>query len=479
MTQFAFYDLETFGTAAGRDRIAQFAVQRVDAGLQALGPAQMEFCQPPAWPLPEPGACLVTGITPQQAEARGLPEWRFCEALLEALAGPDTCIVGYNSSRFDDTFVQHLCWRNFHDPYAWHWQQGNSRWDLLGLVRAAFALRPEGIEWPTHPTGEPSLKLEDLARVNGLPQPKAHDALGDVTATIALARLLREKQPRLFDYALSLRSKQTVRALIQPGQPLVHVSGKVAARQRCLTLWLPVCEHPSNRNEWLGLDLRGPVAPWFELEPEELAERIYTPQEDLPEECERPRLKGVSINRAPFLADLRTLPAEVAQRAELPLEDTLAKAEVLRGQLDLLAEQLLAVQAQRPDFPERDVEASLYDGFVPEGDRRRCDSVRAAPLEDLGAYSGSFADPRLEELLFRFRARHAPDTLSPIEAEEWKRLSRTHLEFAPAGGLSMEAYMQEIQARAQQASEADKAVLRELWRWGQQQAAVFGLEAPL
>lgn len=475
MTQFCFYDLETFGTAPGRDRIAQFAVQRVNAALEPVAEPVVEYCQPSSWPLPEPGACLVTGITPQVAMQRGMPEWRFCDALLQALSGPNTCIVGYNSSRFDDVFVQHLCWRNFHDPYAWHWRDNNSRWDVLGLVRAAFALRPEGIEWPSHSDGGYSLRLEDLARANGLPQPKAHDALGDVIATVALAQRLREIQPRLYDYVLGLRDKAFVSGLIRAGEPLAHVSGKVASALRCLTVWLPVCPHPNNRNEWLGLDLRGPLMPWMEFSPEELAELIFTPLEDLPEDIERPRMKGVSINKSPFLADLRTINDQVAERAKLNLAEVQANAKVLRENLEPLAEKLKSIVAMRSDFGERDVEARLYDGFVGDSDRRVCEQVLDSSLEDLDQVTGRFADPRLEELLFRFRARHATQTLSDIERDEWDRESRKQLEFAPNGGLTLEQYFQQIQSRGREAPETDREILRELWRWGQEQARTAGI----
>lgn len=475
MAHFSFYDLETFGTAAGRDRIAQVAVQRTTLELEPIGEPFVEYCQPSGWPLPEPEACLVTGITPQIAMDLGTPEWRFCESLLQALAGPDNCIVGYNSSHFDDTFVQHLCWRNFQDPYAWHWQDGNSRWDILGLVRAAFALRPEGINWPQKPDGEPSLKLEDLARANNLPQPKAHDALGDVTATIALAKLLRDKQRRLFDYVLGMRNKHTVQDLIRPGEPLAHVSGKVAARYRCLTLWLPVCPNPMNRNEWLGVDLRGPLAPWMELDAEELAELIFTPQSDLPDDVERPRMKNLAVNRSPFLADPRTISSEVAERADLDMPAALEHGVILKDNLDRLKEKLLAISEMRPDFGDRDVEARLYDGFVAEGDRRRCNGVLASSLEDLGEFAGTFNDARLEELLFRFRGRHAPQTFSEAERDEWQRECRRQLEFAPNGGLTLETYLQQIQVRAREAAEPERAVLRELWRWGQDRAAAAGI----
>ena len=198
-----WHDYETFGANPRLDRPAQFAGIRTDTNFEAIGEPVDFYCEPIEDLLPQPEACLITGITPQIAQERGLPEPEFIKRVLAELGAPKTCAVGYNSLRFDDEVTRHAAWRNFHDPYAREWQQGCSRWDLIDTVRMTYALRPDGINWPQRADGKPSFRLEDLAKANGLLHEQAHDALSDVRATIALAKLIRSAQPKLFDWAIN------------------------------------------------------------------------------------------------------------------------------------------------------------------------------------------------------------------------------------------------------------------------------------
>src|SRR5690606_14886863 len=145
---FLFYDLETWGIDPRRTRIAQFAAIRTDTELRQLG-APIEFMVRPADDLlPSPGASMVTGLAPQDTLQTGLGEAEAFARIVDEMARPGTCTLGYNSLRFDDEFVRHGLFRNFHDPYAREWRNGNCRWDLLDVMRLAHALRPEGIAWP-------------------------------------------------------------------------------------------------------------------------------------------------------------------------------------------------------------------------------------------------------------------------------------------------------------------------------------------
>ena len=186
---FLFYDLETFGADPRRTRIAQFAAIRTNAALEQIGEPLDLFVQPAADLLPSPVATLITGITPQQALREGLPEAEAIARIVEEMARPGTCTLGYNSLRFDDEFVRHTLFRNFFDPYEREWRNGNSRWDLLDVLRLAHALRPDGIVWPRREDGATSFKLEHLALANDVRQGDAHEALSDVYATLGMARL--------------------------------------------------------------------------------------------------------------------------------------------------------------------------------------------------------------------------------------------------------------------------------------------------
>src|SRR3546814_6278220 len=84
----------------------------------------------------------------------------------------------------------------------------------LPILRLAHAMRPQGVQWPRRDDGFTSFKLVDLAAANGIGHEHAHDALSDVQALIGMARLARAAQPKLWDYALTLRNKRSAAAHI-------------------------------------------------------------------------------------------------------------------------------------------------------------------------------------------------------------------------------------------------------------------------
>lgn len=468
MQTFYWHDYETFGVNPRRDRPAQFAGLRTDAGLDPVGEPLVSYCQPADDFLPEPGACLITGITPQQAQAEGLPEWQFIEQINHELSRPDTCGVGYNSLRFDDEVTRFTLWRNFFDPYAREWQNGCSRWDLIDLVRATHALRPEGVHWPEREPGVPSFKLEDLATANQLEQARAHDALSDVHATIGLARLIRKRQPKLWRYALGLRDKQAVKGMLarSAGQPLVHVTSRVPGRQGCLTLWLPLMPHPVNSNETMGFDLRHDPAPLLELDAEDILEHLYTRSEELPEGVARVALKSIRANRSPFLAPLSVLNDAVLARCQLDVELCQRHAQTLTHNHDAICSKLQTLCELNRLDAEGDADTALYAGFVANEDRRLCERVRGMTSDDLAAETPLFGDDRLNELLLRYRGRHFPDSLDAAEREQWQRWRERKLRFAPDGGLTLEQY-QSLITQQLQAGQGDAAVLAALREWGE------------
>ncbi|MDZ7902825.1 MAG: exodeoxyribonuclease I [Rheinheimera sp.] len=246
---FYFHDYETWGADPKKDRPAQFAGIRTDDNFSPVQNVDMWYCQLAPDYLPNPEAALITGITPQLCQQKGLPEVEFMRRILAQFSAPETCVIGYNNIRFDDEITRYALYRNFFDPYAREWQHGNSRWDLIDVVRACYALRPEGIEWPTKDDGSPSFRLEDLTKANGIAHENAHDASADVYATIAMAKLLKDKQPRLFQYLYDLRKKNKVSELIDVAglTPLVHVSSKFPALQGCCSWIVPLAFHPTNK----------------------------------------------------------------------------------------------------------------------------------------------------------------------------------------------------------------------------------------
>ena len=425
---FLWYDLETFGRDPRRSRIAQFAAVRTDEALNPVGAPVSLFCQPADDLLPSPEATLITGITPQQAVRDGLPEAEFFARVHEELAQAGTCAVGYNSIRFDDEFIRFGLYRNFYDAYEREWRNGNSRWDLLDVMRLFRALRPEGLHWPLREDGMPSFKLEHLALANGTRTGSAHEALSDVHALIGLAQKLRAAQPRLWDYALQLRDKRHAGSLLDTvaQSPVLHISGKYPASRHCAALVLPLARHPRIDSRVIVCDLDADPSRLLSLSADELGDRLYTPAADLPEGEQRVSLKEIHSNKCPVLVPLAHLREPDFERLGIDLPACLLHAERLRAAPGL-AEKVRCVFANERHREPADVDAALYDGFVADGDKRSFPRIRSSKPSELALLAPELKDPRYPELLFRYRARNWPDSLNIQERQRWDDYRRRRL----------------------------------------------------
>ncbi|MDM8350378.1 exodeoxyribonuclease I [Pseudomonas sp. sp1636] len=458
-----WYDYETTGIDPRRDRPLQVAGIRTDEDLNEIGEPLNIYCQPSDDILPHPAACLVTGITPSQLAGKGLGEAEFMARVHAEMLQPGTCSVGYNSLRFDDEVTRYSLYRNFFDPYAREWQGGNSRWDLIDLVRAAYALRPDGIVWPQD-EGRVSLKLERLTAANGIEHGQAHDALADVRATIALARLIRSKQPKLYNYLYQLRSKQRVLDQVRLLQPLVHISGRFAGTRHYLALVLPLAWHPRNRNALIVCDLHADPAPLLEEDGECLRRRLYTRREQLGEGELPVPLKLLHINRCPVVAPLNVLRGEDIQRLQLDMSEPLLHADQLVAAQAQWRDKLALIYGEEGFAASEDPEQQLYDGFIGDRDRRLCEQVRNAEPAQLAQGVWPFADARLPELLFRYRARNFSASLDAAEQQRWLKFCQQRLTRPECGAPNTLAdfalALDEIFA---QATPGQQAVLAE-WR---------------
>jgi exodeoxyribonuclease-1 len=280
-----WYDYETFGADPSFDRPSQFACIRTDEDLNEIDEPVQLFCRPSADYLPHPQACMITGITPQQCLQDGIPENEFIDQINRIFSVPETCVAGYNSIRFDDEITRYTLYRNFYDSYEREWKNGNSRWDILDVMRCAYALRPEGINWPKNDEGKVSFRLEHLTAANGIDLGQAHDAVVDVRATIAVARLLLEKQPKLYRYLYNHRSKNKLLDLVNVDQhkPLVHISGMYGVDRGCMAIIVPIGWHPTNKNSFIAFDLSTDPHSLAGLTIEQMQQRLFTRQQDLPE----------------------------------------------------------------------------------------------------------------------------------------------------------------------------------------------------
>lgn len=427
-----WYDFETTGINPRSDRPLQVAGIRTDEALNEIEEPLNLYCRLSDDILPHPAACLVTGIEPQRLIEQGVNEAQFINQLHTQLIRPQTCTAGYNSLRFDDEVTRYSLYRNFYDPYAREWQGGNSRFDLIDALRCAYALRPQGICWPQI-EGQVSLKLEALTEANGIGHANAHDALSDVRATIAVARLLRAKQPRLYDYLYKLRSKHEVSRQIRLLSPLVHISGRFSAARHFLSVVLPLAWHPRNRNAVIVCDLQLCPSPLLDLDETSLRERLYMRREHLAEGQLPVPLKLLHLNRCPVVAPLSVLQAEDQERLGLDFSRYQAHSQYLQANQALWQDKLQALYLDEGYSSLDDPEQQLYQGFLGEEDKRLCEQVRQADSEQLAQFSGLFKDERLSPLLFRYRARNFPQSLTPEEHAQWKVFCKQRLTDSTAG----------------------------------------------
>jgi len=475
-----WHDYETFGVDPSTDRPSQFAGIRTDLDLNIISESLMIYAQPIPDLLPSIEACLITGITPQFCREKGIKEPEFIARIHQEFIQEQTCVAGYNSLRFDDEVTRYSFYRNFYPPYDREWKNNNSRWDIIDMVRLVFALRPQSLNWPLNEEGAPSFQLERLSVENGLQHDSAHDALSDVMATILLAKKIKTVEPKLYDYCWKLRDKRFISRMIdlEQAKPMLHVSSKISATQGCTTIVMPLCWHPKNSNALICIDLNLSVEPLFELGQDEMKERLYTSLDKLPEGSSRIPLKAIHLNRCPILLPLSMLSLENAQRLGIDME-----AAQIRWR-QLIADRAVYMDkvcfAFDSEFEKnQDVDSALYQGFISRADQSVAEKVRSADAQALAEQNFLFEDERLKELLFRYKARHFPKTLSEVEQALWKeQVYERFFSFEDGMDESNTRYAQyqyEIASRLKDNDGSHVHILKQLEQWAEQVKTTFAL----
>ncbi len=468
-----WHDYETWGVNPQKDPACQFAGIRTDLDLNIISQPLMIFNQIPNDYLPHPEACLITGITPQHSLRDGMIEPDFIQKIHKEFSTPETCVAGYNNIRFDDEVTRYTLYRNFYDPYGREWRNGNNRWDIIDVVRACYALRPEGIEWPLKGDGTPSFKLEDLSKANNIEHAAAHDAMSDVHATIAMAKLVKTAQPKLYDYLFNLRFKKNVIALldITAHTPLVHISSKLPALNGCCTWIAPVAQHPTNKNAFIVVNLALDIQPLIDFSVEEIIHKLYTPSNMLEEGEQRLPIKLIHINKSPVIAPAKTLDEANAVRLGIDREACLRNLKVLKQHPELV-DKLIAVHSTSREKIEQDADHTLYSGaFFSPKDRALMDQVLQSSPEQLADLTLPFEDPRLDNLLFYYKARNFPTSLNEQELQRWQNHRKFRLlDDTSPSSITMTDYVQTLELLSEQyQSNNDKlAILKALYTYAEQ-----------
>lgn len=455
-----WYDLETFGIDSRHDRIAQFACIRTNESLEEIDEPIKLYCKPAMDYLPSPMACEVHGITPQTADELGVLEYDLAARILEEFSLPSTTVVGFNSIHFDDEFIRNLFFRNLFDPYAREYANGNSRWDIINLLRAAHDLRPEGVVWPMDAEGKPVFKLEVLAKANGLLHESAHDALSDIRATISLARLVKARQPKLYDWYFSHRKRESLKPLIDLAarKMLLHTASEYTSPSGCTTFIAPVGMDPANRNQLVAIDLRFDPEELISLSVEEIRARVFAKAEDrvLP----RVPLSRIKLNHCPFLAPATILSKSAETRLGLDREQSGVRLETIARNPGLARKLVSVFDEPIPASDSDDPDTSLYSGgFLQDIDKERLKKAHALIAEARKAGAGlesakescyrmKFEDDRIARLMRRLFARNFPETLGHAERLKWRDFCAGRVQLpSREGATELSDYLRLVETR--------------------------------
>jgi len=550
MKTFYWYDFETFGISPKIDRISQFAGIRTDENLNILD-EHMFYCKPTHDCLPSPEACAVTGISPQLCEQKGMIEHKFIKKIHEQISAPNTCTAGYNSIRFDDEFTRYTLYRNFLDPYAWHWQNGNTRWDILDVVRMCYALKKEtsfkwvykqyikcqlvGFYWGKREgkkaiilkirntddheyeiannwedqvgkifnqlskfNGEmigystfgdhsnlewfenielwsnslnkeyPIFKLDRLSPANGIEHSNAHDALADVRATIAIAKIIKESQPQLFDYAFKLREKKFVESSINLFEPMLHTSGMYPAQKSCTRLSVALAYHPEYKDRVIVFNLDQDPSILLELSADELKVLMFTKQSELPKNVERLQIKDLIFNKSPmFVPNIYKIEPKVVEQLQIDMVTCLKHLDFIKDNQLAIEKVVQNLYKNDQGFEKStDADQSLYDGFMDNADKRIAEQIQTLNIEQLKNFHPKFKDEKLSNLLIHFKARNYPESLTEDEAENWFETVQGRVQMGENGYLSIDEYLQRIHIMREQHPQKE-ALWRQLENYGE------------
>ena len=452
MKTFYWYDYETFGLSPRVQRIAQFAGIRTDENLNVID-EHMFYCKPTHDSLPSPEACAVTGITPQLCEKKGLIEHEFIKKIHAEFSKSETCIVGYNSIAFDDEYTRHTLFRNFIDPYSWHWQNGNARWDILNVARFCYAHKEKGsLNWVINEKNRPIFKLDNLAPANNIEHANAHDAMADVRATIGIAKIIKDMQPKFFDYALSLNDKKEVGKLVKPLHPMLLTSSSFGYKSSFTRLVTAICNHPEYNDRAIVFNLNQDPEIFLELEAEELKALTFSKKSDLPKGIEKLDLSELVYNKSPMFvcspnSDSFKISPILIDKFQINLEKCLKNLRFIQQNKQNIEDKVHAIYNIDSDREQsRDVDQSLYDGFISNNDRAICNEIQNLSPTQLANYLPAFEDRKLVKLFLNFKARNYPQLLNEFEQEQWFEIVQARIQSGENGFLAIDSFERSLES---------------------------------
>ncbi len=418
---YLFYDIETSGLNKCFDQALQFAAIRTDLELNELERHEILIKLNPDT-VPSPQAILVHQLTFEQLKT-GMCEYEAMLEIHRLFNTPGTITVGYNTLGFDDELLRFSFYRNLLTPYTHQYANNCGRMDLYPITVMYYLFQPDGITWPKI-AEKITLKLEHLNSHNELVSGKAHDAMTDVTAALALARLLR-KTRKMWDYLcgyfnkkIALERLANLTFVFSGYRQALLFDGSFGGEKfyQCPVLDLGMHNHYTNQSLWLQLD-----SPHLaETTLDSIAKTTFVYRKRF---AEQPLLLPLSKRFDKYLSDNRR--KLIASNVDWLQRNPQILGEIIRYHKEY----------KYPEVLNLDVDAALYqNGFLKDTELQLCNRFHLASLSEKVELIKHFTNPNLRIQAIRILGRNYPEALSANYRQEFVN----YLNKIRSGGVVMD-----------------------------------------
>lgn len=450
---YVFYDTETTGTQTAFDQILQFAAIKTDQEFNELERFDIR-CQLLPYIVPAPGALRVTGVTPAMLTDPTLPS--HYQAMLEIraqlLAWSPATFIGFNSLDFDEILLRQALFQTLHPAYLTN-TEGNRRSDAMRVAHAASIFAPESIDVPTDHRGRETFRLDRLAPANGFNHDGAHEAMADVEATIHMARLIRQRDPAIWDALDRATTKNAARDLINAESMFVLTERYFSRTYSWLVT--PCGQNPEYDAQQAVFDLYYDPDDYRQLSTEDLVGVLSASPKVI---------RSLRTNAQPIIMPAEAAPPSVKALA-IPPAELARRVAVIQADNDF-RDRVGHAQALRfaDQTPSPYAEARIYDGFPSNADQALMAQFHEEGWPDRVALADRIEDDRVQEFARRLIYFERPGLLSPqnrAELDAW-RTSRLLADDEDVPWMTVQKALRETDDLLQDAVGGDAALLVDL-----------------
>ena len=397
---FVFYDAETTGIDTTFDQILQFGAIRTDENLNEIDRFEIR-CMLLPHVVPAPMALKVTGIAPENLTDPALPSHYDAMRQVHAKLSDwsPSVFVGYNSISFDENLLRQAFYQTLQPIYLTN-TGGNTRADMLRIAHAVAAYAPNAIAIPLGDSGQQVFKLDQLSPANGFDHENAHDAMGDVEATIHLAKLIRDRAPEVWGRMMQLSRKQDTEDILKEEEILCLTQ---YFRGRAHNRYVTECgANPTYGASRAVFDLNQDPEPYLDMKIEELVHEMNKSPAVI---------RAVRTNAQPILMQYTEAPGALRE-VPLPIEELGKRAHMITTNADFRRRVGEALANRYPaKDPSPHVEQQIYDGFASSGDQALMQRFHDVSWEDRLGIAMEIADLRMKRIAQRLIYFEKPEVL--------------------------------------------------------------------